>query len=280
MADATLTRLGRRHRVRHVAQAVGAARQAGIPSVSLDLLYDVPGGSLDAWMTTLDAALELAPGPPVAVRPDPGRSGRRRPDGRGRRPPADDRRGPPLARDARPAPGRGPGRGRVPPRRPSPGRRRLARLRDQQLGPARAREPPQPGVLGAAAVRGRRTGRPRLRRRHPALERGPPGRVPRGADPGRRLAAELPPGGSEALDAPTAAAERVILGLRHRPRHPGRGGPRAAPGRQLRLGHLRRTRRRDRGRPDRPRRPAAACSRTSSSRGSSARSRGDRPDRA
>ena len=61
MADATLTRLGRRHRVRHVADAVGAAREAGIRSVSLDLLYDVPGGSLDAWMTTLDAALELAP---------------------------------------------------------------------------------------------------------------------------------------------------------------------------------------------------------------------------
>jgi len=61
MADATLTRLGRRHRARHVAQAVGAAREAGIPSISLDLLYDVPGGSLDGWMTTLDAALELAP---------------------------------------------------------------------------------------------------------------------------------------------------------------------------------------------------------------------------
>jgi oxygen-independent coproporphyrinogen-3 oxidase len=61
MADGTLTRLGRRHRARHVAQAVGAAREAGMPSISLDLLYDVPGGSLVAWMTTLDAALELAP---------------------------------------------------------------------------------------------------------------------------------------------------------------------------------------------------------------------------
>lgn len=61
MADGVLTRLGRRHRARHVAQAVGAAREAGMASISLDLLYDVPGGSLDAWMTTLDAALELAP---------------------------------------------------------------------------------------------------------------------------------------------------------------------------------------------------------------------------
>ena len=32
-----------------------------MPSVSLDLLYDVPDGPLDAWMATLDAALELAP---------------------------------------------------------------------------------------------------------------------------------------------------------------------------------------------------------------------------
>ena len=29
--------------------------------MSLDLLYDVPGGSLDAWMGTLEAALELEP---------------------------------------------------------------------------------------------------------------------------------------------------------------------------------------------------------------------------
>ena len=59
--DATLTRLGRRHKARDVADAVTAARAAGIPSVSLDLLYDIPGGSLDAWMTTLETALDLDP---------------------------------------------------------------------------------------------------------------------------------------------------------------------------------------------------------------------------
>jgi len=59
--DATLTRLGRRHKARDVADAVAEAREAGIPSVSLDLLYDVPDRSLDAWMTTLEHALELAP---------------------------------------------------------------------------------------------------------------------------------------------------------------------------------------------------------------------------
>ena len=60
--DATeLKRLGRRHRPGDVGEAVAAARGAGIGSVNVDLLYDVPGGSSTTWMTTLDAALELAP---------------------------------------------------------------------------------------------------------------------------------------------------------------------------------------------------------------------------
>ncbi|HYH93630.1 MAG TPA: radical SAM family heme chaperone HemW [Candidatus Saccharimonadales bacterium] len=59
--DGELTRLGRRHRAGHVAEAVVGARTAGIPSINLDLLYDVPDGGLGTWMTTLDAALELGP---------------------------------------------------------------------------------------------------------------------------------------------------------------------------------------------------------------------------
>jgi len=61
MDDAMLSRLGRRHKVKDVGDAVAKARAAGIPSVSLDLLYDVPGGSLDGWMGTLESALELDP---------------------------------------------------------------------------------------------------------------------------------------------------------------------------------------------------------------------------
>jgi putative oxygen-independent coproporphyrinogen III oxidase len=57
--SAELRRLGRRHRPADVADAVAGAREAGIASVNVDLLYDVPGGSLATWMTTLDAALEL-----------------------------------------------------------------------------------------------------------------------------------------------------------------------------------------------------------------------------
>ena len=58
--DATLLRrLGRRHRPADVADAVREARAAGIGSVSVDLLYDVPGQSLATWAATLDAAVAL-----------------------------------------------------------------------------------------------------------------------------------------------------------------------------------------------------------------------------
>jgi putative oxygen-independent coproporphyrinogen III oxidase len=53
--------LGRRHAPADVATTVAAARDAGIVSISLDLLYDIPGGSLDGWSRTLDAALGLEP---------------------------------------------------------------------------------------------------------------------------------------------------------------------------------------------------------------------------
>jgi len=59
--DRELRRLGRRHRAADVAAAVDGAREAGIGSVNLDLLYDVPDGRLETWMATLDAALDLAP---------------------------------------------------------------------------------------------------------------------------------------------------------------------------------------------------------------------------
>lgn len=56
-----LRRLGRRHRPADVGDAVAAAREGGIESVNLDLLYDVPNGSLTTWMDTLERALELRP---------------------------------------------------------------------------------------------------------------------------------------------------------------------------------------------------------------------------
>jgi oxygen-independent coproporphyrinogen-3 oxidase len=56
-----LKRLGRRHRVGDVADAVAGARAAGIRSVNVDLLYDVPDSSLAIWIESLEAALSLEP---------------------------------------------------------------------------------------------------------------------------------------------------------------------------------------------------------------------------
>jgi putative oxygen-independent coproporphyrinogen III oxidase len=59
--DTELRKLGRRHRSRHVADAVAGARAAGIRSINVDLLYDIPDTDLGTWMATLDAALALEP---------------------------------------------------------------------------------------------------------------------------------------------------------------------------------------------------------------------------
>jgi oxygen-independent coproporphyrinogen III oxidase len=56
-----LRRLGRRHRPLDVADAVGGAREAGIASINLDLLYDIPDATLGTWIETLETALGLEP---------------------------------------------------------------------------------------------------------------------------------------------------------------------------------------------------------------------------
>ena len=61
LADPELRQLGRRHRAADVADAMTAAREGGIPSVSLDLLYDIPDSSVASWTTTLETALALEP---------------------------------------------------------------------------------------------------------------------------------------------------------------------------------------------------------------------------
>ena len=58
---AELRRIGRRHRAEEVGEAVAAARSAGIASVNLDLLYDIPGAEPATWTTTLEGALALRP---------------------------------------------------------------------------------------------------------------------------------------------------------------------------------------------------------------------------
>jgi oxygen-independent coproporphyrinogen-3 oxidase len=56
-----LRALGRRHRPRDVAEAVAEARAAGVGSISIDLLYDIPGQTTASWADSLDKALALAP---------------------------------------------------------------------------------------------------------------------------------------------------------------------------------------------------------------------------
>ena len=217
MSAAGLRRLGRRHRVVDVVRAVAEARAAGIGSVSLDLLYDAPDATLRRLDRDARRGARPRARPPVAVRPDPRRPGCRRADRPGRRPPARRRRGARRWRATAPAaPGRGPGRRGVPPRRPPPGRRRLARLRDQQLGAAGPREPPQPRVLAAPAVRGGRARAPTRSTARPGAGTPPASTATWRAltPPDRRPRRGCRPAARRPLDAATAAAEAVILGLR------------------------------------------------------------------
>ena len=58
---AELRALGRRHSADDVRATVGAARDAGFESISLDLLYDIPDSTLETWARTLATALTLEP---------------------------------------------------------------------------------------------------------------------------------------------------------------------------------------------------------------------------
>lgn len=61
MDDRLLRGLGRIHAAEDVTAAVEMARHAGFDNLNLDLMYALPGQSMDDWMRTLDAAVELAP---------------------------------------------------------------------------------------------------------------------------------------------------------------------------------------------------------------------------
>jgi len=58
---AELRRLGRRHAPEDAGETIRAARRGGIESVSIDLLYDVPGQSIASWSRSLEAGLSLEP---------------------------------------------------------------------------------------------------------------------------------------------------------------------------------------------------------------------------
>jgi oxygen-independent coproporphyrinogen-3 oxidase len=59
--NAELRAVGRRHTPNDVVQTVHEARAAGIASICVDLLYDIPGASASSWRGSLEAALALEP---------------------------------------------------------------------------------------------------------------------------------------------------------------------------------------------------------------------------
>lgn len=58
MEPAELRRLGRRHTPQDVCATIAEARRAGFASLSVDLLYDVPGQTPATWRRTLNAVLD------------------------------------------------------------------------------------------------------------------------------------------------------------------------------------------------------------------------------
>ncbi len=209
MDDTELRRLGRRHRARHVVEAVGAARAAGIGSINVDLLYDIPDTDLQTWMQTLDRVLETGPDHVSLYGlslDDPDAEGLTGADGDHL----------PVTRGAR--------------------RWRDGVRAGQDEDRAAAQYHYATVLLSEAGYRGYEISnwaRPMHESRHnlaywerrPYEALGPGAHAFDGAT--RRWTAarldgyvaalaegRLPPGGSEAIDRPTAAAEAVILGLR------------------------------------------------------------------
>ena len=59
--DALLRRIGRVHTYEQVQQAVMAARKAKLTNLSLDLIYGLPGQTMEDWQRTLADAVALGP---------------------------------------------------------------------------------------------------------------------------------------------------------------------------------------------------------------------------
>ncbi|MBR6285056.1 MAG: radical SAM family heme chaperone HemW [Muribaculaceae bacterium] len=59
--DDLLRLIGRRHTAQQAIQAVRAIRLAGINNVSIDLIFGLPGQTIEAWRQSLDMALSLHP---------------------------------------------------------------------------------------------------------------------------------------------------------------------------------------------------------------------------
>lgn len=58
---AELETLERSHRVEEVSETVAVCRRHGLSNISLDLIFGIPGQTLDSWRRSLEAALALDP---------------------------------------------------------------------------------------------------------------------------------------------------------------------------------------------------------------------------
>lgn len=59
--DEELRRIGRIHTAAQISDAVSAIRDAGFENLSLDLIYGLPGQTMERWAENLSAAVALAP---------------------------------------------------------------------------------------------------------------------------------------------------------------------------------------------------------------------------
>ena len=59
--DAILRAIGRVHTWEQVKSAAAAARKAGFKNLSLDLIYGLPGQTMEGWQDTVEQALSLSP---------------------------------------------------------------------------------------------------------------------------------------------------------------------------------------------------------------------------
>ena len=59
--DAVLKTLGREHSSAEAQESVPLLREAGLPQVNIDLMFSIPGQSLESWKETLATAISLEP---------------------------------------------------------------------------------------------------------------------------------------------------------------------------------------------------------------------------
>lgn len=59
--DGILSQIGRLHDAKRAMDAVSMARDAGFENISLDLMFGLPGQTLEQWRATLETAISLSP---------------------------------------------------------------------------------------------------------------------------------------------------------------------------------------------------------------------------